>query len=104
MIRLTRRARIGLVGLAAVVGALAVALAAAPARAAATGPVLVVAAHPDDETLGFAGVIESAIAAGRPVYVAVVTNGAAVSSPISAPVCGAADGTPGRLRERRAPA
>ncbi len=38
--------------------------------------------------------IESAIAAGRPVYVAVVTNGAAVSNPISAPVCGAADGTP----------
>ncbi|HKI92023.1 MAG TPA: PIG-L family deacetylase, partial [Gaiellaceae bacterium] len=92
--RLPRRARIGVVGLAAVVGALAVALTAAPARAAVTGPVLVVAAHPDDETLGFAGVIEQAITDGRPVYVAVVTNGAAVSNPISAPVCGAADGTP----------
>lgn len=95
MTRLTRRARIGLVGLAAVGGALAVALTAAPARAAAPGPpVLVVAAHPDDETLGFAGVIESALAAGRPVYVAVVTNGAAVTNPNSPPVCGAADGTP----------
>jgi LmbE family N-acetylglucosaminyl deacetylase len=39
------------------------------------GPVLVIAAHPDDEALGGAGVIARARAAGRRVYVAVVTNG-----------------------------
>ena len=41
----------------------------------AAGPVLVVVAHPDDEALGAAGVIARARAAGRRVYVAVVTNG-----------------------------
>ena len=39
------------------------------------GPVLVVAAHPDDEALAAAGVIVQARAAGRRVYAAVVTNG-----------------------------
>jgi LmbE family N-acetylglucosaminyl deacetylase len=39
------------------------------------GPLLVVVAHPDDEALGFAGVIAAAVAAGRRVRVAVVTNG-----------------------------
>ncbi len=47
-----------------------------PAALADSSPVLVVVAHPDDEALGFSGVIESALAAGRPIYVAVVTNGA----------------------------
>ncbi len=37
--------------------------------------ILVVVAHPDDEALGFAGVIARARAAGEPVRVAVVTNG-----------------------------
>jgi LmbE family N-acetylglucosaminyl deacetylase len=41
----------------------------------AAGPVLVVAAHPDDEALGAAGVIVRALAAGRRVYAVVVTNG-----------------------------
>jgi LmbE family N-acetylglucosaminyl deacetylase len=42
------------------------------------GPVLVVAAHPDDEALGAAGIIARGRAAGRRVVVAVVTNGDAV--------------------------
>ena len=41
--------------------------------------VLVVVAHPDDEALGFAGVIAHHRAAGRRVRVAVVTNGDATS-------------------------
>jgi LmbE family N-acetylglucosaminyl deacetylase len=47
----------------------------------AAGPVLVVAAHPDDEALGTAGVIARARAAGRRVYVAVVTNGEGRTQP-----------------------
>jgi LmbE family N-acetylglucosaminyl deacetylase len=78
----------GLVGLMALVAACA--LAAAPARAASSGPVLVVVAHPDDEALGFAGVIKSAITAGRPVYVAVVTNGATEGG-LTDPTCGVLD-------------
>src|SRR5262249_7630062 len=48
------------------------------------GPVLVVAAHPDDEALGAAGVIARAHAAGRRVYVAVVTNGEGRTRPVGA--------------------
>ena len=70
------------------------ALIRAPAAAAAGSPILVIAAHPDDETLGAAGVIEAAVAAGRPVYVAVVTNGAlpGVAGPSASSVCGATAG------------
>jgi LmbE family N-acetylglucosaminyl deacetylase len=45
------------------------------------GAVLVVAAHPDDEVLGTAGVIVRAQAAGRRVYAAVVTNGEGRAAP-----------------------
>ncbi len=41
----------------------------------ANGPVMVVVAHPDDEALGMAGIIDQAHAAGRKVYVAITTNG-----------------------------
>jgi LmbE family N-acetylglucosaminyl deacetylase len=47
----------------------------------ADGPVLVVAAHPDDEVLAAAGVIARARAAGRRVYAAVVTNGEGRAGP-----------------------
>ena len=55
-------------------------------------PLLVVVAHPDDETLGYAGVIESAVAQGRAVYVAVVTNGDFGRSGSDSGWCGAAAG------------
>ncbi len=41
------------------------------------GPLLVVAPHPDDESLGCGGLIACAAAAGREVTVAVLTDGAA---------------------------
>ena len=51
-----------------------------PAQAAGGGNVLVVVAHPDDESLGMAGVIKSARDAGRRVYVAITTNGDTAAS------------------------
>ena len=48
---------------------------AAGATPSTTGPVLVVAAHPDDESLGMSGIIDAARSAGRRVIVAIVTNG-----------------------------
>jgi len=59
---------------------------------------LVVVAHPDDEVLGFAGVIARARAHHRPVRVAVVTNGddrALGRSPLRC--CGARRGRPSRV-------
>jgi LmbE family N-acetylglucosaminyl deacetylase len=82
-------ARLALLGAAA-----AVTLAPQTVVAAPAGPVLVVVAHPDDEALGAAGVIEAALAAGRPVFVAVVTNGDAASGGADSGYCGAAAGTP----------
>ena len=40
------------------------------------GDVLVLAPHPDDETLGCGGAISAAVAAGTRVHVVIVTNGA----------------------------
>lgn len=52
------------------------ALSLAPAIAVGgEGGVLIVAPHPDDEVLGFAGIMEEARQQGREVTVAVVTNG-----------------------------
>jgi LmbE family N-acetylglucosaminyl deacetylase/SAM-dependent methyltransferase len=59
------------------------------------GRVVVVAAHPDDETLGAGGLLAELAAAGRPGEVVVVTDGAA-SHPGS-PTIG-----PAELRDRRA--
>jgi LmbE family N-acetylglucosaminyl deacetylase len=60
--------------------------------------VLVVVAHPDDEVLGFAGVVANAREQGRHVRVAVVTNGdwaAAGRTPFR--VCGARRGRESRV-------
>src|ERR1035437_1520800 len=114
--RMARRRRIilrGVAGTALLLLALAVGLVVgSPAAAATPSPVLVIMAHPDDETLGAAGVIESALSAGRPVYVAVVTNGSlpGVAGSSSTGVCGAATGVPsgvarlGLTRERESEA
>ncbi|BCS32228.1 hypothetical protein TBR22_A14380 [Luteitalea sp. TBR-22] len=70
-----RLSRLALVGLL-------LALAGAPAhgrlRAAQAGPVVVLAPHPDDETLGCGGVIARRAAEGRRVVVVVVTDGRAL--------------------------
>jgi LmbE family N-acetylglucosaminyl deacetylase/regulation of enolase protein 1 (concanavalin A-like superfamily) len=60
----------------------------------ANGPVLVLAAHQDDEALGFAGVIHEAKAAGRKVYVVVATTGSSGLSGTASGYCGAAPGNP----------
>jgi len=80
--------------------ALVAALALAAGAAAGTGPVLVVVAHPDDEALGMAGVIKSARDAGRPVYVAVATNGDAPTTGAQIGFCGAGDGNPSATAHR----
>jgi LmbE family N-acetylglucosaminyl deacetylase len=72
-------------------------LGAGPA-AASDGPVLVLAAHPDDEALGMAGIIERAHAQGRRVMVAILTNGEGSSTDTAAGECGA----PGTSEQRAA--
>ena len=47
----------------------------APDRVLAPGPCLVLAPHPDDESLGCGGLIALAAAQGRQVHVAVLTDG-----------------------------
>jgi LmbE family N-acetylglucosaminyl deacetylase len=62
------------------------------------GPLLVVVAHPDDEALGFAGVVARARAESREVRVAIVTNGddrALGRLPLR--FCGAERGRPARV-------
>ena len=59
------------------------------ATAATSGPVLVVVAHPDDEALQMSGIMAAAKTAGRPVYLAVVTNGdAGGAEPLGGTYCG----------------
>jgi LmbE family N-acetylglucosaminyl deacetylase len=58
---------------------------------------LVLAPHPDDETLGFSGLIDAYLRAGKPVTVAVITDGDAYceacrfwkSSSVAGPMCSA---------------
>ncbi|MFJ2645148.1 PIG-L deacetylase family protein [Streptomyces sp. NPDC087420] len=50
-------------------------LAALPAVPLPTGPVVVVAAHPDDEVLGFGGAMAELAAAGTEVHLVSVTDG-----------------------------
>jgi LmbE family N-acetylglucosaminyl deacetylase len=58
---------------------------------------LVLAPHPDDETLGFAGLIDAYVRAGKPVSVVVVTDGDAYceacrfwkNSSVAGPMCSA---------------
>jgi len=46
-----------------------------PLAEAVHGPLLILAPHPDDETLGCGGLIATACAAGMPVHVLVLTDG-----------------------------
>jgi LmbE family N-acetylglucosaminyl deacetylase len=66
-----------------------------PAVAPTPGPVVLLAAHPDDETLGAGGLLALADAAGADVHVVVATDGEA-SHP------GSATCSPAELAERRA--
>lgn len=60
---------------------------------------LVLAPHPDDETLGFTGLIDAYVQAGKPVTVAVITDGDAYceacrfwkSGSVAGPMCSAAE-------------
>jgi LmbE family N-acetylglucosaminyl deacetylase/regulation of enolase protein 1 (concanavalin A-like superfamily) len=58
------------------------------------GPVVVLVAHPDDEALGMAGIIDRAKRAGRRVYVVIVTNGSSGESGSASGYCGAESGDP----------
>ena len=60
----------------------------------APGPVLVLAPHPDDESLGCGGMIAEAVTRGRKVHVAILTDGAMSHT-------GSADWPPRRLAMQR---
>ncbi|WP_396626365.1 PIG-L deacetylase family protein [Luteitalea sp.] len=70
-----RTARIGLLLLAV---ALSCPASDTRLRAAQAGPIVVLAPHPDDETLGCGGVIARRAAEGRRIVVVVVTDGRAL--------------------------
>ena len=88
---------IGVLLLILIGGLLAVLTGADETGATVAGPLLVVVAHPDDEALAMSGVIASARAAGRRVYVAVVTNGDETISGTESGYCGAAAGNPATM-------
>src|SRR5882672_10516881 len=64
-------------------------------KLAAYPALLVLAPHPDDETLGFAGLIDAYVRAGKPVRVVVITDGDAYceacrfwkNSSVTGPMC-----------------
>lgn len=68
-------------------------------RLTAYPALLVLAPHPDDEVLGFSGLIDAYLRAGKPVTVAVITDGDAYceacrfwkSSSVAGPMCTAAE-------------
>ena len=60
-------------------------LAPAPAWTPPEGPVVVVAAHPDDETFGAGGLIHSCCHAGREVTVITVTDGEGARTDLAHP-------------------
>jgi LmbE family N-acetylglucosaminyl deacetylase len=60
-------------------------LANAPAWTPPEGPVVVVAAHPDDETFGAGGLIHSCCRAGREVAVITVTDGEGARTDLAHP-------------------
>jgi LmbE family N-acetylglucosaminyl deacetylase len=76
----------------------------------------VLAPHPDDETLGFTGLIEAYVRAGKPVHVVVITDGDAYceacrfwkNSSVDGPMCTAEElsnfATPENRQPRRGPA
>ena len=105
---ITRRTAAALLLGAAVLAALSCRSAGPGAAAAAScgnevltahPALLVLAPHPDDETLGFAGLIDAYLAAGKPVSVVVVTDGDAYceacrfwkNGTVSGPTCSAAE-------------
>ncbi len=59
----------------------------------ANGPILALFAHPDDEALAASGILRSAKAAGRRVYVANVTNGDWGAAGTATGYCGTTSGT-----------
>ena len=60
-------------------------LANAPVMQIPAGPVVVVAAHPDDETFGAGGLIHSCARAGHEVAIITVTDGEGARSDLDRP-------------------
>jgi LmbE family N-acetylglucosaminyl deacetylase len=60
-------------------------LAGAPEWSPSTGPIVIVAAHPDDESFGAGGLIHSCARAGHEITVITVTDGEAARSDLPRP-------------------